>query len=358
MDSQTSESLQPQLALRIRRSKLKSCDFNSISVALSLVSSLGLSAFTLTGCSGSFGHSALAETGGKQAQLLSSRGTEGSAANSSANPDSSVSSDDNPGAIPGVSSGGSPGSISGTSPGSSSGFSSGSSSDSDSGASSPPYAGSDSGAAMPGAADSSGSFNSSGASSSSGTSSSSGDDTVVSSGPLGDHHEWTQEEMLLARPMPMSQEERDFAFKNKAPESIRTWTLGEFQDFTKTAMGRSQMLQEGRRWVAIRTTLKQQLVLGQDFLAGAGHSKSKKGRSKISQPGQNGASGDGEVKEIIPEFLSDEGVFEGAESATTFDRLKECRQDITDLCRSIDGVKKTASKRGRLEALEQYMSSQ
>ena len=348
MDRKTPDSLQPQLALRIRRSKLQSCHFNSVSVALLLASSLGFSAFTLTGCSGSLGHSALAESGGKQAQLLSSRGNEGSSVTSSANPDSSVSSDDNPGAIPGVSSGGSPGSISGSSPGSS--FGSGS--DSDSGASSPPYAGSDSGVAPPGAAGSSNASNSSG---SSGTT---GDDTVVSSGPLDDHHEWTQEEMLLARPMPMSQEERDFAFKNKAPESIRTWTLGEFQDFTKTAMGRSQMLQEGRRWVAIRTTLKQQLVLGQDFLAGAGHSKSKKGRSKISHSGQNGASVDGEGKEIIPEFLSDEGVFQGAESATTFDRLKECRQDITDLCRSIDGVKKTASKRGRLEALEQYMSSQ
>lgn len=341
MHSQTPESLQPQLALRLRRLKLQPADFNSISAALLMVSSLGLSAFTLTGCSGSLGHSAQAESGGKQAQLLSSRGNEGSSATSAANPDSSVSSDDNPGAIPGVSSGGSPGS--------SSGSSSGSISDSDSGASSPPYAGSDSGATMPGSTGSSGS---------SGSSSSSGDDTVVSSGPLDDHHEWTQEEMLLARPMPMSQEERDFAFKNKAPESIRTWTLGEFQDFTKTAMGRSQMLQQGRRWVGIRTTLKQQLVLGQDFLAGAGHNKSKKSRSKISQPGQNAASVDGEAKEVIPEFLSDEGVFEGAESATTFDRLKECRQDITDLCRSIDGVKKTASKRGRLEALEQYMSSQ
>ncbi len=342
MDSQTPESLRPQLALAIRRSRLKSCDFGSSSfssIALLVASSLGLSAFALTACSGSMGHSALAESGGKQAQLLSSRGNEGSSATSSANPDSSVSSDDSSGVVPGVSNGGSPGASSG-------------SSDSDSGASSPPYAGADSGAAPPGAAGSSNTSNSSG------TSVSSGADTVVSSGPLDDHHEWTQEEMLLARPMPMSQEERDFAFKNKAPESIRTWTLGEFQDFTKTAMGRNQMLQEGRRWVAIRTALKQQLVLGQDFLAGGGHGKSKKGRSKSSQPGQNGASVDGKAKEIIPEFLSDEGVFEGAESATTFDRLKECRQDITDLCRSIDGVKKTASKRGRLEAIEQYMSSQ
>ena len=82
MHSQTPESLQPQLALLLRRLKLQPADFNSISVALLMVSSLGLSAFTLTGCSGSLGHSAQAESGGKQAQLLSSRGNEGSSATS------------------------------------------------------------------------------------------------------------------------------------------------------------------------------------------------------------------------------------------------------------------------------------
>jgi hypothetical protein len=146
----------------------------------------------------------------------------------------------------------------------------------------------------------------------------------------------------------MSQEERDFVFKRKAPESIRTWTLGEFQDYTNSPMGRSQMLQEGRRWVSIKATLKEQLALGQDFLAGGAKAKPKK-----AKPVE-----DSQSPEVIPEFLIDDGVFVGAECATTFDRLKECRQDITDLCRSIDGVKKTAGKRGRLEALERYMNSQ
>ena len=177
-------------------------------------------------------------------------------------------------------------------------------------------------------------------------------DTVVSSGPLGNQHEWTQEEMLLARPMPMSQEERDFVFKHKAPDSIRTWTLGEFQEYTNTPMGRTQLLQEGRRWVSIKNSLKDQLALGQDFLAGGGR------KPKKSKPNANGANGDGQSVEQIPDFLIDEGVFQGAESATTFDHLKECRQDITDLCRSIEGVKKVATKRGRLEALEKYMSAE
>ncbi|CAN5539667.1 hypothetical protein BH11CYA1_BH11CYA1_14970 [soil metagenome] len=181
---------------------------------------------------------------------------------------------------------------------------------------------------------------------------SAGSNTVVSSGPLDNQHEWTQEEMLLARAMPMSQEERDFSFKHKAPDSIRTWTFGEFQEYTNSPMGRTQLLQEGRRWVSIKNMLKEQLALGQDFLAGGGKAKPKKAKSNSSDVGNS------QSEEPIPDFLIDEAVFQGGESATTFDHLKECRQDITDLCRSIDGVKKTALKRGRQEALEKYMNAQ
>jgi hypothetical protein len=268
-----------------------------------------LTVFTMTGCSNSAGHAAHAESGGEQ-----------SSSSGSFDPNLPVSSEQDGGGVPGVSSGSSPG---WSGPGSPS---------------------------DPSSSDSTGA----GISSSDPSTGNSGSgDMVVSSGPIGEQHEWTQEEMLLARPMPMSQEERDFVFKNKAPESIRTWTLGEFQDYTKTPMGRTQMLQEGRRWVSIRTTLKEQLALGQEFLVGGGKPKAKKNKP-VSKNGQSPE----QSNEVIPDFLIDEGVFEGAENATTFDHLKECRQDITDLCRAIDGVKKTASKRGRLEAIEQYMSSQ
>ncbi len=338
MDSKTSEPLPPLLVWKIRRSKFMSRASLPLPVRLVVPTTFGLSVsvltgfvltgFVLTGCSASPGHSALAETADKQSRPIASRGEEGSSGSSggsvdgnpggsagaNVDPDATVSSDD-PGGIPGVGSGSGSSDSSGPSPG---------------GGASAPYAGSGFVNGSPGAVGAS------------------DPDTAVSSGPLNDHHEWTQEEMLLAKPMPETQEERDFVFKHKAAESIRTWTLGEFQDYTNSPMGRSQMLQEGRRWVSIKATLKEQLALGQDFLAGAGKAKPKK-----AKPVE-----DSQSPEVIPEFLIDDGVFVGAECATTFDRLKECRQDITDLCRSIDGVKKTASKRGRLEALERYMNSQ
>ncbi len=308
MDSNI-EPLQSLSARRLARSAIKSDNFRSNSLGLLMLVGSCLTVFTMTGCSNSAGHAAHAESGGEQ-----------SSSSGSFDPNLPVSSEQDGGGVPGVSSGSSPG---WSGPGSPS---------------------------DPSSSDSTGA----GISSSDPSTGNSGSgDMVVSSGPIGEQHEWTQEEMLLARPMPMSQEERDFVFKNKAPESIRTWTLGEFQDYTKTPMGRTQMLQEGRRWVSIRTTLKEQLALGQEFLVGGGKPKAKKNKP-VSKNGQSPE----QSNEVIPDFLIDEGVFEGAENATTFDHLKECRQDITDLCRAIDGVKKTASKRGRLEAIEQYMSSQ
>lgn len=313
MDSNIEEPLQSLAAPRLPRSS-KSANSFSNSIALLLLVGYCLTSFSVTGCSNSAGHAARAESGAEQ-----------SSSSSSVDSDSPVSSEPSVDGLPGVSSGSSPGW-------------SGPGSPSDSSSSGSTGAGNSS--SNPSSGDSSSGSTSSG-------------DTVVSSEAIGEQHEWTQEEMLLARPMPMSQEERDFAFKNKAPESIRTWTLGEFQDYTKTPMGRTQMLQEGRRWVSIRTTLKEQLALGQEFLVAGGKPKAKKNKpvSKNGQPVD-------QSNEVIPDFLIDEAVFEGAENATTFDHLKECRQDITDLCRAIDGVKKTASKRGRLEAIEQYMSTQ
>lgn len=323
MDSNI-EPLQSLSAPRLPRSAINTANFRANSVGLLLLVGCCLTVFSITGCSNSAGHAAHAESGAEQ-----------SSSSGSVDPNSPVSSDQDGGGVPGVSSGSSPG---WSGPGSPSEPISPDSSGTDS--TSPDSTGAGTSSSNP----SSGSSNSGNSSSG---------DTVVSSGPIGEQHEWTQEEMLLARPMPMSQEERDFVFKNKAPESIRTWTLGEFQDYTKTPMGRTQMLLEGRRWVSIRTNLKEQLALGQEFLVGGGKPKAKKNKP-VSK---NGQSPD-QSNEVIPDFLIDEGVFEGAENATTFDHLKECRQDITDLCRAIDGVKKTASKRGRLEAIEQYMSSQ
>ncbi len=175
-------------------------------------------------------------------------------------------------------------------------------------------------------------------------------DTVVSNNE-GPAHEWTQEEMLLARPMPMSQEERDFNFKNKAPETIRSWTLGAFHEFTRSPLGRKELKNEGTRWVSIRKTLRQQVAYGKAFFA----------NPKNFQTGKKSKSGESKVPKIDASAHADTEVFddesfEAGESAATFDRLKVCRQDISDLCQAIDDMKKLAVRRGRLEEFEHALT--
>lgn len=173
-------------------------------------------------------------------------------------------------------------------------------------------------------------------------------DATVSVENTGPQHEWTREEMLLARPMPMSKEERDFAFSHKAPETIRTWTLGEFQEYTKNPLGARDMISEGTRWVSLRRSLSGQLQFSKDFLS----------HRKISSPPRPKriTNADGS-QSPDPEFLTDNSVFSPARSAETFEKLKTCRQDISDLCKELEQVQNQAAKKGRLQALESAISN-
>lgn len=177
--------------------------------------------------------------------------------------------------------------------------------------------------------------------------------STVSTSNSGPPHEWTQEEMLLARPMLMTQEGRSFNSKSKAPETIRTWTLGEFHQYTRTALGRTELKNEGTRWVSIRKMLRQQVAYGKAFFA----------NPKNFQSGKKSKSGESKLLKIDATAHSDSEVFddesfEAGESAATFDRLKVCRQDISDLCQAIDDMKKLAVRRGRLKEFEHALTIQ
>jgi len=179
--------------------------------------------------------------------------------------------------------------------------------------------------------------------------------TTASSHNAGPAHQWTEEEMLLARPMPMSKEGRDFSFSHKAPDTIRTWTLGEFHEYTRTLMGRNELKMEGQRWLGIKQMLKQQIALGKAFFANP--KNFQPGRKKLKrQSALVNANSSSVSMSNAPEF--DEGSFEPGESAATFERLKACREDITYLCHSLDEMKKLASRRGRLDEFERVLSSE
>lgn len=177
---------------------------------------------------------------------------------------------------------------------------------------------------------------------------SSGPDIPVSSGDTvsvnatGDNHEWTQEEMLLARPMPMSKEERDFVFSHKAPETIRTWSAEDFDLYVNDPIGAQQIFSEGQRWIDLRKMLIVQVRAGKNLLYG--NKKLKADNILATQP----------VDEVFIKDLSD---LKKEKRAEILPKLQQCRTDITTLCNQITALQATAKKQGKQAQLEQAISN-
>ncbi len=173
------------------------------------------------------------------------------------------------------------------------------------------------------------------------------DGLTVSHTVTGPQKEWTTEEMLLARPMGMSGEEREFDSSHRAPETIREWSLGQFQEYVKSPLGKQSMLGEGQRWIYLRRMLRGQVLNSKEFLAG----------KKLTVPKSTRRVNPDGSESTDPEFLPDTSAFAAAKSSETFENLKACRQEIADLCKELDSLKTTARKRGKLETMENAISS-
>lgn len=169
---------------------------------------------------------------------------------------------------------------------------------------------------------------------------SSGD--TVSVNATGNDHEWTQEEMLLARPMPMSQEERDFVFAHKAPETIKTWSAQDFDQYVSNPIGAQQIFSEGQRWIELRKMLLAQVRAGKQLLYGQ---KKFKADNILAAEPQN---------EVFIKELSD---LKGNNHAEMLQKMQQCRSDITTLCNQINALQATAKKRGKQTLLEQAISN-
>lgn len=169
---------------------------------------------------------------------------------------------------------------------------------------------------------------------------SSGD--TVSVNATGNDHEWTQEEMLLARPMPMSQEERDFVFAHKAPETIKTWSAQDFDQYVNDPIGAQQIFSEGQRWIELRKMLLIQVKAGKQLLYGQ---KKFKADNILAAEPQN---------EVFIKELSD---LKRNNHAEMLQKMQQCRSDITTLCNQINALQATAKKRGKQALLEQAISN-
>lgn len=165
----------------------------------------------------------------------------------------------------------------------------------------------------------------------------SSDGDTVSYTPSGPPHEWTREEMLLARPMGMSGEEREFDSTHKAPETIRSWNLSEFNDYVKGPLGQQSMLGEGQRWISLSKMLRKQEAFARAYVAGKKYSA-------------------GPDPAADKDFLPDKSAFAADKAAQTFENLKSVRNEIAILCQSLDQLSKKAEKQGKLKVMEEAMS--
>jgi hypothetical protein len=246
-------------------------------------------------------------------------------------------------------------------------------------------------------------------------------------------HEWTMEEMLLAEPMPMSVEGRGFASGTKQLQTIRDWSLADFEKYVDVAMGKQHAIETATRWMSLRRMLRTQVGVSQAFLSGkppaspsksstvrtnpaveshpapgrdagtgsdsAGAQRPQPGASSGaagglapggaggSAPGSAGGSAPGSAGGSAPgspgmetdnpfepasmsrykhltiqgvatgDFVVTDAAFSHERIEKTFNDLKECRQNISDLCRQLEKLKADAKRKKQDKKLDWLLSS-
>ena len=241
------------------------------------------------------------------------------------------------------------------------------------------------------------------------SSSSDPDSVTVSHTAEGPAHELTMEEMLLAQPMPMSGEEREFVFSHKSVQKLHEWNLKDYLDYTSVPLGRQQIWAEGQRWLSIRKMVRAQAEFTRNFLAGKANkpkplpkvsrpqepsadtvadpnvqneqneqndSSTSSGTNAgsanagVSSPGYAGDDGGGsDSSSGTPSmnleqhnssedlFLSNQSVLTGAQAENTFNQLKKLRTDISTYCTELEELKKKAAQRKLTKKLEDAINS-
>lgn len=193
--------------------------------------------------------------------------------------------------------------------------------------------GSDGSSGSPGSPGSSGASGA-GASGSAGPSGVSDSDGTVSSGvnPNEPAFEWTLERMLLATPMPMTQEERDFLSSHPPVEKLRDWNQSQFDDYVSTELGLRQAAQEGYRWRELVVMLQKQQAAAARFL------KKKLAKTEIVPASPAGPLDTSSAEQFQSDLKKD--------TKAGFSKLKQWREEIAVLAGSVESMRKTAEKKG------------
>jgi hypothetical protein len=78
--------------------------------------------------------------------------------------------------------------------------------------------------------------------------------------------EWTLERMLLAVPMPMTQEGRKFLSSHPSLDNVRQWDSAQFDKYIDSDYALQHVAEEAVRWRDLANMLQGQIERGSKFL--------------------------------------------------------------------------------------------
>jgi hypothetical protein len=153
--------------------------------------------------------------------------------------------------------------------------------------------------------------------------------------------QWTLERMLLASPMPMTAEGRNFLSTHPNLDKVRTWNDAECEKYLDSDYAKQHVAEEACRWRNIAQMLETQVTRGSSFL---GKPVPPLSKSSTSTNWSNLTADD--IRKML----------DGKNRQDVFTQLKLWRQEIADLAPRVETIRKEAAAKGVSDRLENVMA--
>ena len=165
--------------------------------------------------------------------------------------------------------------------------------------------------------------------------------SVAASHFAGENFKWTLEKMLMATPMPLTQEERTFLAEHPSLDGICSWKFELFQNYASSEIGRHRIAETAVHWRGIVDTLKKQMTAGSKLL--------KLKPLPLEAVGKNL---DSSSLEQIQALLS------AKEAEMVFEQMKVWRQDVAILAPFVESMRDQARANGLEDRFERAVGNE
>jgi hypothetical protein len=167
-----------------------------------------------------------------------------------------------------------------------------------------------------------------------------GDNGTVShtATPEEQNYQWTLERMLMATPMPMTGEERQFLSTHPNLDEMRSWSFETFKKYVTPPLGNLHCAQEFLRWRDLDKMISDQAMAAARFL------------KQATPPSRKPSPYDSATMEQVQAQLK------GADAVKVYEQMKIWREDIAVLAPKVESYRDLAKSKGVSDQLEQVLA--